>query len=338
MEKDSFFLFAEGIFMITTHRIKMDLTRQHSAERLEMVQCDTNSRCVELVLTAAGAAWAPEGLENVFLRYRKCDGSGGSYDTLPDGVRAWTVEGNVLTILIAPQVLTVPGLVELQALLISASENLATFSFRIAVEADPSLGTVTSEDYINWTAWSRKELDKQLAQAKDSGDFDGATYFPGVDARGMLFWTNDKGVKNPDPVDMLKLLTQRLAGEMLVKRSGDKMSGMLDMDGNRITGLGEPEAASDAVPKSYVDTMLHRASVTLQPIWWSGGQMAAQVSGVTADNLVLVTPAPQSIGDCVAHGVRCSSQEKGRLIFSCDSVPDKSIVMNVAVFVKGDQA
>ena len=130
--------------MIVTHKHNMDLTIRGETLRLNMVQGDINARAVELTLTADGAAWTPEGVETVLLRYRKCDGTGGSYDTLPDGTAAWHLEGNLLTLLAAPQMLAVPGLVEVQAALMKGTACIATFPFQIVVEADPSAGVVES--------------------------------------------------------------------------------------------------------------------------------------------------------------------------------------------------
>lgn len=41
-----------------------------------------------------------------------------------------------------------------------------------------------------------------LLEARDSGEFDGATFTPSVDADGNLSWTNDKGRDNPSAVNI----------------------------------------------------------------------------------------------------------------------------------------
>lgn len=46
-------------------------------------------------------------------------------------------------------------------------------------------------------------------------------------------------------------------------KSGDTMSGALEMSGNRITGLGAPSQPSDAVTKTYADALLSAASGAL---------------------------------------------------------------------------
>lgn len=48
----------------------------------------------------------------------------------------------------------------------------------------------------------KSALEETLAKAKESGLFDGATFTPSVSKDGELSWRNDKGLENPDPVDL----------------------------------------------------------------------------------------------------------------------------------------
>lgn len=322
--------------MIIKHKIQMDLALRGTPQRLNMVQCDSGARAVELILTEHGAPWSPGDVNTVLVRYRKSDGTGGSYDTLSDGTKAWILEENLLTVLMADQVLTVPGLVEVQFALLSGTACAATFGLQIVVEADPALGTVKSEDYINWTHWALSELDQRLMQARDSGEFDGVTFFPKVDGEGNLCWSNEKDAENPAPVNIVALLENRLAEDMLVRRSGDTMQGDLNMAGFHVTGLAAPEDASDAVTKSYSDAIFRKKTVTLLSVLWSGNQMAAQVSGVTAENLVMVTPEPDSMEICTRCGVHCTAQGENLLTFSCETVPTQTVRLNVVVFLRGE--
>lgn len=322
--------------MIVTHKLQMDLSVRTAYPRLSMVQGDANTRAVAMTLTASGEPWNPERLDTVLIRYRKSDGTGGSYDTLEDARTAWTLEGNLLTVFMAEQVLTVPGLVELQAALLRDGDCLATFGLQIQVEADPSIGTVTSCDYINWSKWAIAELDKRLMEARNSGDFDGATYFPGVDEAGNLFWTNDRDAQNPESVNIVQMLADKLGEEMLVRRSGDRMSGDLDLCGNRVTGLAAPEGASDAVSKSYADTIFRKKTITLLQPLWSGNRLSAQMQGVTEDNVVMVTAAPDDMEDFAEYGVQCSAQAENLLTFTCRTIPGRTLKANVVVFLRGE--
>lgn len=236
--------------MKITHKITADLQNSTVPPRLAMVQCDYNSREVEVTVTSGNKAWIPENMETVFLRYRKSDGTGGSYDALPDGTKAWAVEENRVTVCIAPQMLTVPGLVEAQLVLKYDKQYVATFSFYIVVERDPSIGTVESENYVNWIQWAREALDDLLEQAKESGDFAGAFYLPAVDAAGNLSWSNDAGMDNPEPVNLADLIAGKINGDILQ----GNVFGHMNMNGYRIRSLAAPEASDDAATKAYTDS------------------------------------------------------------------------------------
>lgn len=241
--------------MIVTHKLSLDLQHRTMQPRLAVVQCDHNTRAIEINMISGGQPWTPDSIDTVFLRYRKCDGTGGSYDALPDGTTAWAAEENKITILLAPQVLTVPGLVEAQALLISGNRSIATFTFQIVVEADPSIGVVTSEDYLNWSVWAKDELANLLQQAKDSGDFTGSCFVPTVDSEGILSWTNDAGLENPDPVNIADLVAEKLDHDVSL---GD-ITGHLTMNGYRIMNLADPVADSDAATRGYVHNQFKKA-------------------------------------------------------------------------------
>lgn len=236
-----------GDIMKVTHKINTDLQIREKIPRLAMVQCDCDSREIEITITSGGTTWLPGNIDNVFLRYRKNDGTGGCYDTLPDGTKAWSVNENKVTICIAPQMLTVPGMVEAQAVLVSGTQTVTTFLFQIAVEKDPSLGTVPSEYYINWSEWAEEKLNHFLEQAKQSGDFTGGLYVPAVDAEGNLSWTNNAGLANPSPVNIANLIAGKINWNILQ----GNLSGHINMNGHRIMGLPEPEADNDAATKGY---------------------------------------------------------------------------------------
>ena len=77
--------------------------------------------------------------KNVTGDAMKPDGTVGLYDTMEDETTpAVVIDGNVATILLAEQMLTVAGEVLAQLSLYSTdSERLSTFTFKVAVEANP---------------------------------------------------------------------------------------------------------------------------------------------------------------------------------------------------------
>lgn len=134
--------------MIITHKLQpMDLTHKQNTSRVDVVQDDKYSRDVEFTLTENGVAWQiPDGTTAI-VRYKKPDGTGGNYDALPDGSTAYQINGNVLTVSLAPQVCTVPGFVQLSVGLIQGSAEINTFTVDIVVQPNPG-ATYQSEDYI----------------------------------------------------------------------------------------------------------------------------------------------------------------------------------------------
>lgn len=134
--------------MIVTSNITMDLDHRGVMPVVDAVQGDFNSRAVALHLTAGGKDWpVPEGTE-VQVRYRKSDNTGGLYDTLPDGTRAWTIGGSTVTVVLAPQMLTVAGSVFAQVELNLGDLLLATFTIHLRVEGNTMEGMEPSADYF----------------------------------------------------------------------------------------------------------------------------------------------------------------------------------------------
>ena len=151
--------------MIITNKINVYLHR-NGEYHMDAVQGDT-ARILELALYAGASEWnLPEGTR-VQLRFRKPDGTGGVYDTLPDGSCAYESSGNKVTLALAPQVLTVPGEVEFQAVLLWGAGELATFTIRIHVQKDPSLGVLESADFVNLSDWVSAQVREYLKSAQD---------------------------------------------------------------------------------------------------------------------------------------------------------------------------
>jgi hypothetical protein len=135
--------------MLITHDIRLDLVSPGILPPVAVVQGDTNTRQVRIELYAAGQPWEPPAGAYVVARYSKSDGTTGRYDTLPDGSQAWEIDGNAVTMILCPQMLTVPGKVHTQLSIIDGEQELSTFTITVDVAADPSKGATASEDYIN---------------------------------------------------------------------------------------------------------------------------------------------------------------------------------------------
>lgn len=124
--------------MIITHKIEMDLSRRGVTPRIDAVQGDALTRQIQLELYSNGTAWEiPEGV-SALVRFVKPDGTGGIYDTLPDGTTACTTEGNTVSVILAPEVTTVSGAVLLAVTLIHGDAELSSFALTINVQHNPN--------------------------------------------------------------------------------------------------------------------------------------------------------------------------------------------------------
>lgn len=70
---------------------------------------------------------------------------------------------------------------------------------------------------------------------------------------------------------------------------------------------------------------------TLAVADWSSNTQTVNVTGVTATNTVIVSPAPASAADYSAAGILCTAQGAGTLTFTCDTVPSNAITVNVVI-------
>ena len=129
--------------MIITNKVTMDLKQLSWIAAIGAVQDDRYSRNLEITLLSGGEVWTIPEDAAIVIRYSKPDGIGGAYDTLPDGSRAWNANGNILTVALAPQVLTTPGVVNLAVTMIRAHQQISTFT--ILIHVTPAVGSQIAE-------------------------------------------------------------------------------------------------------------------------------------------------------------------------------------------------
>lgn len=138
--------------MIVKHRIKMDLAGSAVTPCLDVMQDDRYSRDLEIHLYSGCAELSLPADCTAMIRYRKADGRGGAYDTLPDGTAAWSISGNVVRAALAPQVCTAAGMVSLTVSLIQGEAQLSCFEVKLNVRKNP-VGNYESESYVNITGF-----------------------------------------------------------------------------------------------------------------------------------------------------------------------------------------
>lgn len=93
-------------------------------------------------------------------------------------------------------------------------------------------------------------------------------------------------------------------------------------------------AAENSQNTANSKTAWFAATVTLNSDDWNDNEQTANIPGVTqnADQPVIITPAPDSIADYSFFGIKPETQDVDAVTFSCVTVPDSNITLNVVGF------
>ena len=138
--------------MIVTHKIKMDLVWREVTPCIDVVQDDKYSRNIQLELYENGRRLEVSKDCKVMVHYKNPDGTGGAYDTMPDGTLAWSIEENSVTIRVAPQVCTAVGTVTLTVTLLQDEQELSCFAIGLRVQ-EFTRARMRSDTYVNVSAF-----------------------------------------------------------------------------------------------------------------------------------------------------------------------------------------
>lgn len=207
--------------MIITHKLKpMDLAQKQNTGRVDVVQGDKYSRNIEFTFMYNGSAWQiPDGTTAI-VRYKKPDATGGNYDTLPDGSTAYQINGNVLTVCLAPQVCTVPGVAQLSVGLIQGSAEINTFSINIVVQPNPG-AIYQSEDYI------------RLSGAVPNSGWPPNMYL-GTDAFGNVIAKEGTGSVHADIPDYIKAAALEVAQKVRAVQTEESITFIAMSDSHQL--------------------------------------------------------------------------------------------------------
>lgn len=126
--------------MTITRNIAVDLAVPRILPPVKMMQGDQYSRCIEISLTCDGVPWEPPAGATVQAGYTRADGTKWTYTTLPNGAAAGSIAGNVVSLAVAPQVLSKPGQFPLAVTLLSGDTQISTFPVMLQVTARPGHG------------------------------------------------------------------------------------------------------------------------------------------------------------------------------------------------------
>lgn len=159
--------------MKVTSQITVDLLHPNVATLVYAKQADQQSRFISAALLEGSQPWTPPTGALTAVRYRKPDGTIGWYDTTENKAAAVTMNGNVATIQLAAQALTVSGdvYIELEFYTQSA-EKLSSFAWVLAVEASAvSDGEIESSDYFNVLAETLAEIVKAIPDIQKASEY-----------------------------------------------------------------------------------------------------------------------------------------------------------------------
>jgi len=92
-------------------------------------------------------------------------------------------------------------------------------------------------------------------------------------------------------------------------------------------GNFEIMSADGTVPTARLTKV--NITVTLAVADWSSNTQTITVSGIKADSVVFVSPAPASASDYASAGILCTAQAANSLTFSCTTTPSNAITVNV---------
>lgn len=156
--------------MQVTKAIKIDLVEKGVQPIAYAKQNDSQTRFIAASLFANGQPFSvPDGVVAMF-RAGKPDGTACFYDSNETGTPAITIEGNLVTVELAEQVLTAPGNVQAEINFYTAGgEKLTSFSFAIQVEKSVLTDQeIVSSDYYNVLTEQVKAAQDAAQIAQDS--------------------------------------------------------------------------------------------------------------------------------------------------------------------------
>lgn len=286
--------------MNVTTKLRIDLQKKTLQPEIDAVQGDAYSRFLELSLYSGAAVWnVPEGTL-VAIRYSKEDHTNGYYDTMPDGTSAWSIHDNVVTVQLAPQMLTIPGIVLTQIELLCGTTLIATFALKIRVEANTAAGVFRSENYINWLEWMKQNVNEQI----ENGDFTGPPGPAGPAARLIDCITEYQvsGSGTAAPEGSWKAdIPQVPQGKYLWTRTtqtynnGDTVE-IFTVTRFGIDGAGSVISVSGVSPDDYGNVPVTASDVNALPI--TGGTLTGQLS--MNGNRITGLNAPVNATDAVS--------------------------------------
>lgn len=147
------------------------------------------------------------------------------------------------------------------------SKNLSSATLATDLAAGGYKVTGLGTPSANTDAATKAYVDTQVSNLVDA-------------APGALDTLNELAAAINDDASFSTTVTNSIATK--VAKAGDSMTGALSMGNNKITDLGTPSASTDAVPKSYIDTVFGSTSSAATSATSAANSATAAASSATA--------------------------------------------------------
>lgn len=95
------------------------------------------------------------------------------------------------------------------------------------------------------------------------------------------------------------------------------------------TGNAGKFLTTDGTDASWASVTKVNTTATLAVADWSSSTQTITVSGVKADSVVFVSPAPASASDYASAGILCTAQAADSLTFTATTTPSSDISVNI---------
>ena len=165
--------------------IDLNLSEVNCAVVVYAKQNDRLSRHIVATLYDGASPWTPPAGSYPMIRFLKPDGTSGFYDVDENEDPATTISGNVVTMTIVEQALTVPGDVYMELNFYNADvEKLTTLKWLLRVQKSVlEDSTIISTDYYN------------ILSAQIAGLLGATTHPPIIDSgtKNWMLWDEDTG-------------------------------------------------------------------------------------------------------------------------------------------------
>lgn len=158
--------------MIVTQAINVHLDKQ-SNPAIETVQSDTG-RAVTAALFNQGAPWEPPAGAIGMVRHsilHEGEVYTSAYDTLSDGTAAVSFSGNQLTVHLCPEILSIPGVGELQVGIHHNRVLVATMTVLLRVQRNVGTQGLSPTAYTDLSHHIQNELARQFRNVYDQGSW-----------------------------------------------------------------------------------------------------------------------------------------------------------------------